>query len=81
MLGQLEALKSKNTAALQELWLTHSVDGHSRLYIFIRLDERDVNSGWLGPEMDDREVSSALSDHSAGEFSMFNFQAHAAVQQ
>ena len=74
MLGQLEALKSKNTAALQELWLTHSVDGHSRLYIFIRLDERDVNSGWLGLEMDDREVSSALSDHSAGEFSMFNFQ-------
>ncbi|QHF45611.1 hybrid sensor histidine kinase/response regulator [Pseudomonas sp. S35] len=72
MLDQLEALKLTKT--LQELWLTHALDGHSQLYIFIRLDERDVNSGWLGLEMDDREVSSALSDHSAGEFTMFNAQ-------
>ncbi|WP_248750404.1 ATP-binding protein [Pseudomonas sp. MWU15-20650] len=72
MLDQLEALKLSKT--LQELWLTHVSDGHSRLYIFIRLDERDVQSGWLGLEMDDREVSSALSDHSAGEFTMFNAQ-------
>ena len=72
MLDQLDALKLSKT--LQELWLTHASDGHSQLYIFIRLDERDVNSGWLGLEMDDREVSSALSDHSAGEFTMFNAQ-------
>lgn len=72
LLDQLEALKLTKT--LQELWLTHALDGHSQLYIFIRLDERDVNSGWLGLEMDDREVSSALSDHSAGEFTMFNAQ-------
>ncbi|NVZ86162.1 response regulator [Pseudomonas yamanorum] len=72
MLDQLEALKHSKT--LQELWLTHASDGHSQLYIFIRLDERDVSSGWLGLEMDDREVSSALSDHSAGEFTMFNGQ-------
>ncbi|WP_339539287.1 ATP-binding protein [Pseudomonas sp. RA_15y_Pfl2_54] len=71
-LDQLEALKL--TATLSELWLTHAADGHSRLYIFIRLDERDVHSGWLGLEMDDREVSNALSDHSAGEFTMFNSQ-------
>ncbi|EJM56735.1 signal transduction histidine kinase [Pseudomonas sp. GM49] len=74
MLNQLETLKHHNTSALQELWLTHAADGHSQLYIFIRLDERDINSGWLGLEMDDREVSSALSDHSAGEFTMFNSQ-------
>ncbi|WP_367253914.1 ATP-binding protein [Pseudomonas sp. stari2] len=74
MLDQLQALKYQNTGALQELWLTHAVDGHSQLYIFIRLDERDIDSGWLGLEMDDREVSSALSDHSAGEFTMFNAQ-------
>ncbi|MBV7556110.1 response regulator [Pseudomonas sp. PDM28] len=74
MLDQLQTLKHQNTSALQELWLTHAVDGHSQLYIFIRLDERDINSGWLGLEMDDREVSSALSDHSAGEFTMFNSQ-------
>ncbi|VVQ34213.1 Sensor histidine kinase RcsC [Pseudomonas fluorescens] len=71
-LDQLEALKL--TATLSELWLTHAADGHSRLYIFIRLDERDVHSGWLGLEMDDREVSRALNDHSAGEFTMFNSQ-------
>ncbi|QBR29278.1 MULTISPECIES: response regulator [Pseudomonas] len=74
MLEQLQALKYHNTSALQELWLTPAVDGHSQLYIFIRLDERDIDSGWLGLEMDDREVSSALSDHSAGEFTMFNSQ-------
>ncbi|WP_236189199.1 ATP-binding protein [Pseudomonas pharyngis] len=74
ILKQLESLKHHNTSALQELWLTHAADGHSQLYIFIRLDERDIHSGWLGLEMDDREVSSALSDHSAGEFTMFNSQ-------
>ena len=74
MLNQLENLKHHSTSALQELWLTHASGGHSQLYIFIRLDERDINSGWLGLEMDDREVSSALSDHSAGEFTMFNSQ-------
>ncbi|BDB20478.1 hypothetical protein cym2001_38430 [Pseudomonas sp. CYM-20-01] len=72
MLAQLNALKQQKT--LQELWLTHTDGGHSQLYIFIRLDERDLNSGWLGLEMDDREVSNALSDHSAGEFTMFNAQ-------
>lgn len=72
LLDQLDALKL--TGTLQELWLTHASDGHSQLYIFIRLDERDIHSGWLGLEMDDREVSSALSDHSAGEFTMFNAQ-------
>lgn len=74
MLNELQALKRDNASALQELWLTHKSAGHSQLYIFIRLDERDVNSGWLGLEMDDREVSRALSDHSAGEFTMFNAQ-------
>jgi len=72
MLAQLQALKHQRT--LQELWLTHASDGHSQLYIFIRLDERDPDSGWLGLEMDDREVSNALNDHSAGEFTMFNAQ-------
>ncbi|MCU0121146.1 ATP-binding protein [Pseudomonas sp. B2M1-30] len=74
MLDRLENLKRQNTSALQEIWLTHTSRGHSQLYIFIRLDERDLDSGWLGLEMDDREVSIALSDHSAGEFTMFNSQ-------
>lgn len=74
MLDQLAPLKRATPAALQELWLTRSAEGHSQLYIFIRLDKNDLNSGWLGLEMDDREVSNTLSDHSAGEFTMFNSQ-------
>lgn len=74
MLNRLETLKRHNTSALQEIWLTHDSRGHSQLYIFIRLDDRDLESGWLGLEMDDREVANALSDHSAGEFTMFNSQ-------
>lgn len=74
MLDQLPPLKRATPAALQELWLTHHTEGHSQLYIFIRLDEGDLNSGWLGLEMDDQEVSNTLSDHSAGEFTMFNSQ-------
>ncbi|CAI8823429.1 MULTISPECIES: ATP-binding protein [Pseudomonas] len=74
MLDRLETLKCDNNGALKEIWLTHNWQGHSQLYIFIRLDERDLDSGWLGLEMDDREVSNALSDHSAGEFTMFNSQ-------
>ncbi|MBV4472440.1 ATP-binding protein [Pseudomonas siliginis] len=74
MLDRLETLKRDNTSALKEIWLTHNSQGHSQLYIFIRLDDRDLDSGWLGLEMDDREVSNALSDHSAGEFTMFNAQ-------
>ena len=72
MLKQLETLKRYNAPALEELWLTYQSDRHSQLYIFIRLDKRDANSGWLGLEMDGREVSSALNDHSVGEFMMFN---------
>ncbi|WP_415762064.1 ATP-binding protein [Pseudomonas sp. CP4] len=74
MLERLETLKRDNTSAVKEIWLTHNAQGHSQLYIFIRLDDRDLDSGWLGLEMDDREVSNALSDHSAGEFTMFNSQ-------
>lgn len=74
MLDRLETLKRDNTGSLKEIWLTHNSQGHSQLYIFIRLDDHDLDSGWLGLEMDNREVSKALSDHSAGEFTMFNSQ-------
>lgn len=74
MLEQLKRLQRDTRPALQELWLTQNTEGHSQLYIFIRLDERDMNSGWLGLEIDDREVANTLNDHSAGEFTMFNSQ-------
>ena len=71
LLAQLDTL---NRPTLRELWLTQSSEGRAQLYIFIRLDERDPNSGWLGLEMDGQEVSNALSDNHAGEFTMFNFE-------
>lgn len=74
LLAQLDTLKRDNRSTLRELWLTQSSEGRAQLYIFIRLDERDPNSGWLGLEMDGQEVSNALSDNHAGEFTMFNFE-------
>ncbi|WP_339495444.1 ATP-binding protein [Pseudomonas sp. RA_105y_Pfl2_P56] len=72
MLDHLQALKRDNACALGELWLTHQSVEHSQLYIFVRLDARDVDSGWLGLEMDGQEVSHALNDRSVGQFMMFN---------
>ena len=74
ILRQLDALKRDDSPELNELWLTEQDSPHARLYIFIRLDERDRQSGWLGLEMDASEVSAALSDQSAGEFMMLNSQ-------
>ncbi|QXI40297.1 ATP-binding protein [Pseudomonas xantholysinigenes] len=55
-----------------ELWLAEQDAQRSRLYIFLRLDERDPDSGWLGLEIDSRAVSPTLADASSGEFMMFN---------
>jgi len=74
LLTQLDALKRDNSSTLRELWLTQSCEGREHLYIFIRLDERDPNSGWLGLEMDEQEVAKALGDNDAGQFTMFNFE-------
>ncbi len=72
MLARLQALKGESTKAMDELWLTNQSSSHSQLYIFIRLDARDLDSGWLGLEMDGRQVSHTLNDQSAGQFMMFN---------
>ncbi|WP_323161347.1 ATP-binding protein [Pseudomonas fluorescens] len=72
MLARLHTLIRDHTATRGELWLTHQSASHSQLYMFVRLDTRDAASGWLGLEMDGREVSSALDDQSAGQFMMFN---------
>ena len=74
ILHQLDALKHDDRTELDELWLSEQNSPHARLYIFIRLDERDRQSGWLGLEMDSGEVSAALSDQSAGQFMMLNSQ-------
>ncbi|PAU61858.1 ATP-binding protein [Pseudomonas sp. PICF141] len=72
MLERLQTLISDSRASVDELWLTDHSTSHSQLYMFIRLDRRDLDSGWLGLEMDGREVSRALDDRSAGQFMMFN---------
>ncbi len=72
MLDRLQALKRDNSNAMDELWLTEQSPSHSQLYMFIRLDAQDLDSGWLGLEMDGREVSHALDDQSAGQFMMFH---------
>ena len=74
ILRQLESLKRDNNTQFDELWLSEPDSPHSRLYIFIRLDERNLQSGWLGLEMDSDEVSATLSDQSAGQFMMLNSQ-------
>lgn len=72
ILSKLEALNHGEHPDTNELWLTDPSTQTSQLYIFTRLDERTDDSGWLGLEMDGREVLKALSDQSAGEFMMFN---------
>lgn len=58
--------------APRELWLADQGAQSSRLFIFLRLDERDADSGWLGLEIDSQAVAPSLKDASAGEFMMFN---------
>lgn len=71
LLEQLRAAGQRSSAA-QELWLADQDAHRSRLFIFLRLDERDADSGWLGLEIDSQAVAPALKDASAGEFMMFN---------
>jgi two-component system capsular synthesis sensor histidine kinase RcsC len=73
-LSQLETLTNDDSSSIDELWLTDRTEQRSHLYIFMRLDSHDKDSGWLGLEMDSREVSTTLNDQSAGEFMMFNSQ-------
>ncbi|MHC8300818.1 response regulator [Pseudomonas sp. ZS1P83] len=69
ILDQLKELDSRATT-VNELWLSGQTGQHSHLYLFTRLDEHDAQAGWLGLEIDSHEVSTALSDQSAGTFMM-----------
>ncbi len=74
MLAKLASLNPAQIPPGQQLWLMDHSSNTARLYIFTRLDERYLNSGWLGLEMEGSSVSAALSDQSAGDFMMFNSQ-------
>lgn len=71
LLEQLRAAELRATAP-RELWLADQGAQGSRLFIFLRLDARDPDSGWLGLEIDSHAVSPSLEDASAGKFMMFN---------
>ncbi|ROL69591.1 hybrid sensor histidine kinase/response regulator [Pseudomonas chlororaphis] len=74
LLNSLGALTPGAPPSSDERWLMDPSVPSSPLYIFTPLDERFPDSGWLGLEMDSHNVSSALSDQSAGDFMMFNAQ-------
>lgn len=74
VLEQLRALEEQEITGTSELWLAEPTGQRTHLYAFIRLDDRDPQSGWLGLEMNSKDVSNTLSDQSAGEFMLFNSQ-------
>ena len=72
LLRRLQAEQARLPATVEELWLADQDEQHTHLYIFQRLDQRDPDSGWLGLEIDSREVSPTLDDATSGKFMMYN---------
>lgn len=61
-----------NSSPQEELWLTDPGRLDSPLYIFIRMDERNVASGWLGLEVDGPYLIKALQHEQAGDFTLLD---------
>lgn len=57
-----------------DLWLTDSRALDSPFYLFTRLDNRNVSSGWLGIEVEVPDLVEALRSDSAGDFMLLNGQ-------
>lgn len=70
----LERVRSVNDsqAHQDELWLTDPSRLDSPLYIFIRMDERKLTSGWLGLEVDGPNLIKALQHEQAGNFKLLD---------
>ncbi|RZI90496.1 MAG: hybrid sensor histidine kinase/response regulator, partial [Pseudomonas sp.] len=70
----LERVRSVNDsqAHQDELWLTDPGRLDSPLYIFIRMDERKLTSGWLGLEVDGPNLIKALQHEQAGNFKLLD---------
>ncbi|RZA18389.1 MAG: hybrid sensor histidine kinase/response regulator, partial [Proteobacteria bacterium] len=70
----LERVRSVNDsrAPQDELWLTDLGRLDSPLYIFIRMDERNVTSGWLGLEVAGPNLTEALKHEQAGDFKLLD---------
>ncbi|MDZ5604553.1 response regulator [Pseudomonas sp. RP23018S] len=69
--GVLQRVRETD-AQRDELWLTAPGRLDSPLYLFTRLDERDVSSGWLGLEVDGPDLIKALQHEQAGDFTLLD---------
>ncbi|MCO1624127.1 ATP-binding protein [Pseudomonas putida] len=72
LIEQLQTEQKRLPTPVKELWLADKDEQHTHLYIFQRLDMRAPDSGWLGLEIDSREVSPTLDDATSGKFMMYN---------
>ena len=57
-----------------DLWLTDNRVLDSPFYLFSRLDNRNLSSGWLGIEVEVPDLVEALRSESAGDFMLLNGQ-------
>ena len=57
-----------------DLWLTDNRVLDSPFYLFSRLDNRNLSSGWLGIEVEVPDLVDALRSESAGDFMLLNSQ-------
>lgn len=72
VLQRLEDENSKWYSFSDDLWLTDSKNLDSAFYLFARLDNRNLASGWLGIEVEGSDLLEALRSESAGDFMLLD---------
>lgn len=72
ILQRLEDEASKWYSLRDDLWLTDKKALDSPFYLFARLDNRNLASGWLGIEVEGADLIDALSSESAGDFMLLD---------
>ena len=65
---------AKSYSLGDDLWLTDNRVLDSPFYLFSRLDNRNLSSGWLGIEVEVPDLVDALRSESAGDFMLLNSQ-------
>ena len=72
VLQRLEDENSKWYSFSDDLWLTDRKTQDSAFYLFARLDNRNMASGWLGIEVKGADLIAALHSESAGDFMLLD---------
>ncbi|MBD8482748.1 ATP-binding protein [Pseudomonas coleopterorum] len=72
VLQRLREVDAGNDVMREELWLTDPERTDSPLYIFVRLDMRKTDSGWLGLEVNGANLTQALQHDQAGTFELLD---------